>query len=250
MKRVILTLITAVVMLSILTTSAMADEADYIERTYPNVTQWHSDYYAYESSKPIHDFANVLATSQIPLLYLGTTSVGKYDSSEFCIYTYRKQEDYIDTYYELRERRVSYVALFIEVDKNGDYVDSYIRIRVGVCTGLPDEETLNDYFLTALPYIESGEYAKGSNMFFESVVAYVSDYNTKIVKEIRAEQTSQKVAHASKTFVLLLPVTIPFVIALICAWLHVKRLKKQLDTIHVSVDNTEYIANGTRLTSD
>ena len=202
----------------------------------------------YESAEPVHDYADILEDGA--LRYLGEKKLGEWSSAELCVYTYTKKEQYHEVFSELKWRGGLYVAMFIEADEGGSYVSSHIEYKSRGHDGMPDSDTLNNYYIKAEPYFKSGSYEEGVNAFFQEVSGFLSSYTISDKTENSIEEKEERQSYedraeamrfVTKAVIILSPILVSLLIAFILASVYTKKLRRQLKTVHESVSATHYI---------
>ncbi len=208
--------------------------------TAPTVA--YSDGYEWEES--VHDYANIL-TEDVNQ-YLGVKEIGEFYTAQLCVYTFRNDTDYHEVFNELKERGDRFIVLFIKVNENDSYVDAFVKYKRRRCEGMPDSEKLDEYFAYAIPYFISNRYTDGVNAFFSRVSDHIYDYNTATETEVRIQEQIKKrraknIHQAASSATIIISVSVSVIVAFILASLHTRRLKKQLKTVHESVDALYYL---------
>ena len=217
-------------------------------------------YKNYESSEPVHDYAGIFDSVYISN-YLGRYYFNNdHDWLELSVYSYTKDEDYRYLIGELKERGIEFIALLIKVDIDGNYLDYRIEYRNGRHEALPDSNDLYGYYLKAKPLLESGDYDEAVLTFFKGAKKDISDYDAtyKQQEEERKEQyeeqyeeQSEKSRKKATGIIIALPILLSLITAAAVAWIYVRKLKKQLDTITDNVENIYYMNdNKTRFSLD
>lgn len=190
------------------------------------------------NSQSVFDYAGTLGSTSAKRL--DTTLLNySYDLNMY-VFIYRFEYEYNRDYNEIKQRRCDHVSLFIKVNGDGEYIESFVKYK-DYYEILPSEDMLLQCHNNAALLFRSGDFYKGIGNFFRYVYNdidfdKIDSYYEYDEREWFAEKTPE-----AKYYPLYLGFFISLIVGMILGGLRVKRLKKQLKTVEYSKDATRYI---------